>query len=255
MGTANNSNNVGRNLKANNSTSNSGGGHNNRQNNNKKGHGKGTGNNNTRGKGFNGIITESVMRNIVLATDKGIPVAGQSKKFTKCVKAYADEKGVSYIVTCIKDLTDKDYDDFKPEEIDLSNCETYINTCKTDTKGKLLLDNDWNPVVEQVMVVTNAAAYEVAKELQKHKTRKKEDERQKFIDDKKLLLCLLLRQVNPTIKQQLNSLPEYEQIKKDCDLIGMMNASKIYVKKIRIVEQHSSHIQILNYGRNIQTSP
>ena len=72
------------------------------------------------------------------------------------------------------------------------------------------------------MFVTNTEAYEIAKELRKHKTRMKEDKQQKFFKDKVLLLGLILGQADPTIKQQLNSLPEYKQIKQNHDLISTM---------------------------------
>ena len=48
----------------------------------------------------------------------------------------------------------------------------------------------------------------------------KEEEQQKFIKDKELLIGLILGKLDPTIKQQLNSLPEYAQVKNDQDIIG-----------------------------------
>ena len=71
------------------------------------------------------------------------------------------------------------------------------------------MDTEGKPTLQQVMVVTNAEVYDAAKELRQHKTRIKEEEQQKFIKDKELLLCLILGQVDSAIKQQLNSLPEY----------------------------------------------
>ena len=93
----------------------------------------------------------------------------QPNLFVEFGMSHTNDKRMSHVATCIKDLTDKDYDVFKPEDIDLYNCVMYINAWKTDSKGKVLLGSDGNPVVEQVMVITNATAYEVAKELQKHK--------------------------------------------------------------------------------------
>ena len=93
---------------------------------------------------------------------------------------------------------------------------------KTDANGNPPLGADGNLITEQIMAVTDRNEFETTKELQRHRTRKKEDEQYKFNDDKELLLCFMLGQVDPMLNQILETLPEYEQIKKDQDLIGTL---------------------------------
>lgn len=80
-----------------------------------------------------------------------------------------------HVAGCIKDLKDKDNDDFKPAEVDISHCVMYMDARKTDAEGNPLLDNDRNPITKQIIVITNRDAYETARELWKHRTRRKED--------------------------------------------------------------------------------
>ena len=129
---------------------------------------------------------------------------------------------MSHVANCIKELTDKDDKCFEAAKGEVSHCVNYIDIQQKDLEGKVITDRNGNEVLSQVMVVTNAEDYEIAKELQKQKTIIKEDERQKFVKDKELLLGIILGQVDPAIKQHLNNLPEYEQIKEDHDLIGTM---------------------------------
>ena len=107
---------------------------------------------------------------------------------------------MSHVANCIKELTDK-YDDFlKPDKLNLLSCDKYIDAQNLDVEGKSLLDRARNQILQQVMVITNAEAYEEVKELWKHKTRIKKEEQQKFISDKRLLLGLILGLVDPKIK-------------------------------------------------------
>ena len=73
-------------------------------------------------------------------------------------------------------MTDKDDDFFEPAKLDLSKCVEHIEEQTTDASRKPLLGTDSKPMLQQVMVVTNAEAYDAAKELQKNKTRIKEEE-------------------------------------------------------------------------------
>ena len=82
---------------------------------------------------------------------------------------------------------------------------------------------DNKPVYQEVNIITNTADYEDAMVLWKINKKMKETEWQKFINNKELLLDLVLEQVDQTIKHQLTSLPEYKQVKKDQYLIGTMN--------------------------------
>ena len=64
--------------------------------------------------------------------------------------------------------------------------------------------------------------FKIAKDLRKHKTRKKEDKRQKFIKDKLLLHGIIMGQVDPSFRQHFNNLDEYKLIKEDNNLIKTM---------------------------------
>ena len=104
MGNANISKNDNHNTNSN-SSNNGGGGCNTKKfNNNKKGGGKGSkkffGAN--KRKGFNRKITDGVLKNIFILSDKGIPISGQCKKFSKSEQIYTDNKGLSHVATCIK---------------------------------------------------------------------------------------------------------------------------------------------------------
>ena len=124
MTAAKNSNNGGCNTNANKSN-NGGGGCNTRKfNNKKKGGRKGSRKRNgaSKEKGFNRNFFDGVLKNIVISSNKGIPIAGQYKKFIKNAQTYADNNGLSHVAACIKKLTDKDDDLFKEKKADISNC-------------------------------------------------------------------------------------------------------------------------------------
>ena len=70
--------------------------------------------------------------------------------------------------------------------------------------------------------VTNISKFKISKELRKHRTRKKEEERHKFIKGKLLLHGIIMGQVDPTVKKQLNSLDQYKLIKDNNNLIKTM---------------------------------
>ena len=75
-------------------------------------------------------------------------------------------------------------------------------------KGTDMVDVDGNPVVTEIQTITDTSAYETAKELQKHRTRKKKYDRQKFIQNKLLIHRIIMGQVDTSFKQQLNTLDE-----------------------------------------------
>ena len=85
-----------------------------------------------------------------------------------------------------------------------------------------MVDVNWNAVLTEIQTITNASKFETSKELRKHRTRKKEEERQKFIQDKLFLHGIIMGQVDSSVKQQLNTLDKYKLIKKDNDLIKTM---------------------------------
>ena len=51
----------------------------------------------------------------------------------------------------------------------------------------------------------------------------KENKHKKLINGKKLLLCFIAGQVEPSMIQQMEALDEYKQLKQDQDLITTMN--------------------------------
>ena len=137
--------------------------------------------------------------------------------------AHANNAGMSHVADCIYDLEDKPDSLFKAEEVDVSSCISKVIVQIKDTaNGSCMVDVNRNAVLKDLQTITIISKFETAKELRKHRTRKKEDKRQKFFQDKLLLHGIIMGQIDPSVKQQLNNLDKYKLIKKGNDLIKTM---------------------------------
>ena len=177
-------------------------------------------NNKSKGKGFNGTAKDGPMAGIVLTTNRLTLLSGLYKKFIECVQALANDKDMQHVAHCIEHMQDLSIDDFKPEEINMSDCIIMMNARKMDSNGNPLEDIDGNYITKEVKIIKDRETFDRKCELQKHQMKNKEDKHKKFEGDKKLLLGQMLLQICPTVHSTLDTIPEYEQVKKDCNLIG-----------------------------------
>ena len=105
------------------------------------------------------------MSGIVLATDRSTPPASLYKKFIECIQALANEKGMQHVSSIIKNLQDLGNDDFKPVEVEMSNCTVIVSARKMDSNGNPLLDVNGNQIMEEVKIIKNRQAYDRNYEL------------------------------------------------------------------------------------------
>ena len=96
--------------------------------------------------------------------------------------AYANNAGMSHVADCIYNLEDKPNNFFKAEEVDVSDCITKVQVQMKDDNGRVLTDENRNVVLTEVQTVSDISKFKITKELRKHRTRKKEDKRQKFVN-------------------------------------------------------------------------
>ena len=75
---------------------------------------------------FRGATTDGPMNGIVIATDRPTPTSGLIDKFMKGLQAYANQNGMAHVADCIHNIEDLTKDDFKPEQIDFSDCVTKV---------------------------------------------------------------------------------------------------------------------------------
>ena len=129
---------------------------------------------------------------------------------------------MAHVAECLENLEDKPDTFFQAAKVDLTNCVSLVKVPMTNINGSAMKDVNGNPVITEVQTITDTSAYETTAELRKHRTRKKEDKRQKFTQDKLLLHGIIMGQVDPSVKQQLNTLDEYKLIKKYNNLIKTM---------------------------------
>ena len=159
----------------------------------KTGGGQGNGKNGAKKRpGFKGSQASGAMMNITLSTDKTIQLSNQYKKFLEAAMAHANNAGMSYVADCTEDLEEKPDTFFKAANVDLSNCVSVVKVQMKNEDGTDMEDVDGNPVVTEIQTITDTSAYKTAKEFRKHRTRKKEDKRQKFIQDKLLLHGIIM---------------------------------------------------------------
>ena len=84
---------------------------------------------------------------------------------------------MSYIGDCIRGLEDKPDSFFQAEEVDVLDCISTVMAQMKDGDGNVLTDNEGKHVLTEVQTITNISKFKIAKELQTHRTRKKEEER------------------------------------------------------------------------------
>ena len=78
-------------------------------------------------------MKDSSMVGIILTTNRTTPPSGLYKKFIECVQVLANDKCMQHVAHCIKNLEDMGNDDFKPVNVDMSNCVTIVETRKNNS--------------------------------------------------------------------------------------------------------------------------
>ena len=68
-----------------------------------------------------------------------------------------------------KNLVDTDKNIFELKEVDISQCVNYIKAQQKDFDCNILMDSNGNQVLSEVMVVTNANDYEIARSYRNRK--------------------------------------------------------------------------------------
>ena len=96
------------------------------------------------------------MEGIILATNRPVPLLGLINNFMKDLQAYANNNGMAYVADCIKNMEDLTMNDFRPEEIDMSDCIQMVTTRKLDADGKPIKDLEGNELRDEVKVITHA---------------------------------------------------------------------------------------------------
>ena len=66
---------------------------------------------------------------------------------------------MSYVANCLKKLFEKDETFFKPNELDVLDCVSYVMVQSEDVNGEVLTDSNGNQVLLQVQVITNTIKY------------------------------------------------------------------------------------------------
>ena len=117
---------------------------------------------------------------------------------------------MQHVAHCIENLEDLGVNDFKPVEVDMSDCVTIVEVMKNNSNGHPIKDINRNFVNEQIKVITDREAYNRNCKLCKHRMKKEEDKQKKFEDNKQLLLGQMLTHVCPIIHSTMDTIPEYK---------------------------------------------
>ena len=127
----------------------------------------------------------------------------------KDLQAYANNNGMAYVADCIKNMEDLTMNDFRPEEIDMSDCIQMVTTRKLDADGKPIKDLEGNELRDEVKVITHADRQDEKNEIQKHRIRFKEGKYRKFEGNKKICLSSTELQMCPGVhaNQKNSSFP------------------------------------------------
>ena len=173
---------------------------------------------------WNGGVTDGTLKGVIVSSGK--KKAPQYNLLIKRLVLYCGEQGYWYLPEVIRTLKDKppDDNDFKEPDPDSEQWKVETEVPIRNGDGSVVMVDGIVQKEKQMVKCELKCKIGMAKWLERYKAKMLAN--QVFEQNKEAVLNVILATIHPAVIQQMESIEEYEEIKKKKDLVGSLRILK-----------------------------